>query len=571
MSLSKSVRHCRSFASAAGSAPVATPASSWRFPTFAGMKDLASEYGKPTAVLSGLFGSVAYVNPVVSVSVASMLAAAHVADLAVNNDLDDLTGLPRSTWNRMCGPAPNRKRVVVLGSGWGALSMVRKLDPMVYDVVIVSPRTYFFYTPLLAGVTTGTVKAHSVLEPVRQTTPMPHATFMKAECTDINVENKTLGLQDAETKIEVPYDHLVIAVGTQPNTFGIAGVQENALFLKELNHGTEVRKKLLERLEQASIAQKAGNNEDVDRLLTVAVVGGGPTGVEFCAELADFISTDIKRSFPNVAHKMKVHLVEALPGLLSMFDPKIGEHVTKHLVSVGVDVKTETMVKGVDGTTITLGKKSGSTSTLDYGMLVWVAGVGARPITKTLAAAFGQANPRGIEVDEFMRVKGAVSNEVFAFGDCSVSGNAWTAQVAAQQGKYLARAFRDEGANPSKPFVYDHQGTMAYVGKGEAVAVLEAPDLSSRSVRNFSFFRNLASCPDAWLNSEHRKGQPVEVVETKIDKKTTISLVGQSGFAVWRGVYYAKLFSYSNRYNVAIDWIRNVFWGRPTAYVLQSK
>jgi len=492
----------------------------------------------------------------------------------VNKDLDDLTTLPRQIWHRISGPAIDRKRVVVLGSGWAALSFARKLDPMVFDVTIISPRTYFFYTPLLAGVTTGTVKAHSVLEAVRQTAPMPHATYLKAECADIDVEERFLRCENAETQLKVPYDHLVVAVGAQPNTFGISGVQENAMFLKELDHATAVRQRILERLEQASIAHWAGRPEDVAKLLSIAIVGGGPTGVEFAAELADFVNKDVKRSFPQIASQLKVTLVEALPGLLPMFDPSIGEHVKKHLNSVGVDVRTETMVKGVDGNTITLAKKSGVsavTETLDYGALVWVAGVGARPVTKKLAAAFGQSNPRGIEVDEYLRVKGAPANEVFAMGDCSVSGNAWTAQVGAQQGKYLARAFRDESANASLPFSYDHQGTMAYVGKSEAVAVLKSPDLGVSQLKDFDFFRKLASCPDAWLSPEHRSGEPGKAVEVEEKKPWTVNVTGIAGFAVWRGVYFTKLFSYANRYNVAIDWIRNLCFGRAVASSLQSK
>jgi NADH:ubiquinone reductase (non-electrogenic) len=441
--------------------------------------------------------------------------------------------------------------------------MVRKLDPMEFDVTIISPRTYFFYTPMLAGVTTGTVKAHSVLEAVRQTTPMPHATFLKAECTDIDVENRVLGVKDTETRIEVPYDHLIVAVGAQPNTFGIQGVQEHAMFLKELNHGTIVRQRILDRLEQASIAYRAGRHEDVSRLLSVAIVGGGPTGVEFAAELADFIKRDVTRSFPTIASQLKVTLIEALPQLLPMFTSEIGDNVKKHLASIGVNVLTETMVKGVDSNTITLATKSGEKSTLDYGAMVWVAGIGARPITKKLAGAFGQSNPRGIEVDECLRVKGAPTNEVFAMGDCALSGKPPTAQVAAQQGKYLARAFRDEGANTLSPFKYDHQGTMAYVGQAEAVAVLNSPDFR---LNDFTFWRSLLSCPDELLKPEHRSDTAADVpAKTEKDAPKTMTVSGFAGFSVWRGIYYAKVFSYSNRYNVAIDWIRNVCFGRVVA------
>merc|ERR1712232_966091 len=103
---------------------------------------------------------------------------------------------------------------------------------------------------------------------------------------------------------------------------------------------------------------------------------------------------------------------------------------------------------------------------------------------------------------------------------------------------------------------------MAYVGESQSVAVLSPPNLKlTKSFANASFFRQLASCPDSMLKPEHRTGAPVVVTE----KKREISMLGMSGFAVWRGVYFSKLFSYSNRFNVATDWIRNFFFGRVVA------
>lgn len=243
-----------------------------------------------------------------------------------------------------------------------------------------------------------------------------------------------------------------------------------------------------------------------------------------------------------------------------MFDKTITEHVKQHLADIGVRVRTETMVKSVDSTSINMQTASGETKSMEYGVLVWVAGVGARPITKTLGASFGQSNPRGIEVDEFMRVKGTEPNDVFAFGDCAVSGYPLTAQVAAQQGKYLGRVFRDlRGGNEPVPFCYHHQGTMAYVGKAEAVAVLEPPPISAK------FWRTLSNCPDSWIKPEHKMtGKNVET------EKNVINVLGFQGFTVWRGVYFVKLFSYSNRFNVASDWIRNFFFGRVVASSLKS-
>jgi NADH:ubiquinone reductase (non-electrogenic) len=542
-----------------GQRTMATQAAATRLPTILGMKGLASEYSKTLIGGGGLFAAGCMVSPLAAVCVGSMFATAHVVDMVANDDLDDITTLPIWAWNRMCGPRNDRKRVVILGSGWGALAFARKLDPMLYDVTIISERSYFFYTPLLAGVTTGSVKAHSIVEPIRQTHPMPHATYINAECTGVDPEKKTLQCNNQGMDLDMHYDHLVVACGAQPNTFGIPGVQEHAFFLKELRHGLAVRKQILNRLEQAMIAHLAGRDEEVRKLLSITIVGGGPTGVELAAELVDYIESELKVSFPKVADRLKITLVEAMPAVLSMFDRSISEHVKQHLVNLGVEVCTETAVKSVDSNSITMQTKSGDTSTLDYGVLVWVAGVGARTITKTLAGAFGQSNNRGIEVDEFLRVKGARQNEVFAFGDCAVSGFPLTAQVAQQQGKYLGRVFRKNHAGNASPFCYNHQGTMAYVGSSQAVAVLQPPAVSS------SFWRYLSSCPDNWLKPEHRmSGGNIE------PQKSVLNVLGVRGFAVWRAVYYVKLFSYANRFNVASDWIRNLFFGRVVASSMQQ-
>lgn len=523
------------------------------------VRGLAAEQDRLSILGGGAIGALAIAKPPIGLTVGGCLAAAHVADLAINGDIDDLVSMPRRLKNRLAGPRANRKRIVVLGSGWGALSFVRKLDPMVFDVTIVSPRNYFFYTPMLAGVSSSTVKSHSVLEAIRQTAPMPHSTYVQAECTGIDPEEKTLHCEGAGISLDIPYDHLVVAVGAQPNTFGIPGVQEHALFLKELDHGLKVRQRILERLEQAEIARLAGKDTEVSKLLSVVVVGGGPTGVEFAAEIADFVRSDVKHSFPHVWDKLQVSVVEALPALLPMFDDSIGKKTKEHLTSVGVKVLTETMVKKVDTETVSLKTKDGEINELDYGALVWVAGIGSRPISKIIASAFNQSNPKGIEVDPCLRMKGSKDNEAFAFGDCAVSGFPLTAQVAAQQGKYLGRAFQDCDATHTDPFEYVHQGSLAYVGKGQAVAVLTSP-ISTPAVDSFAFWRKLASCPEDWIKPELR---------TKPDKKQKkafeVTAFGLSGFAIWRGVYFTKLISYRNRFNVGTDWLCAFFFGRTVA------
>eukprot|EP00401_Gymnodinium_catenatum_P015651 CAMPEP_0117486266 /NCGR_PEP_ID=MMETSP0784-20121206/15388_1 /TAXON_ID=39447 /ORGANISM="" /LENGTH=481 /DNA_ID=CAMNT_0005280871 /DNA_START=1 /DNA_END=1446 /DNA_ORIENTATION=- len=474
----------------------------------------------------------------------------------VNDDLDDIAYTLKRTFRFSQAADADRKKVVVLGSGWGALSFVKKLDPELYDVTVVSPRPFFFYTPLLCGSTTGTVSPGAIIEPIRDSAP--GCSYLHVVCRDVDLEAKKVFCSGTGSDVALDYDHLVVAVGAQPNTFGIPGVDKHAMFLKEIEHGREVRKQFLDRVEQADVALAAGQLDRVKQLLNVVVVGGGPTGVEFCGELSDFIKKDLVRQFPRLREHFQATLVEALPGLLTMFQKAVGEHVQEHLVNQGVDVRLNAMVKEAHEKSVQIKLKDGTVQTIDFGTLVWVAGVGMRPFTKQLCqkigADAGQTDRRGLLVDECLRVKGTRLGEVFAIGDCAVSGKPPTAQVAAQQGKYLGRMFRagneDSISDDStKGFAYSHQGTMAYIGDSKAATELFPNGLiklGRSSITDHLWWRSL------YGECDH------------------VRVMGLAGFAVWRSVYFSKMYSSRGRWSVASDWMRTSFFGRPASTSAQG-
>mmetsp|Transcript_17441 Transcript_17441/g.49524 ORF Transcript_17441/g.49524 Transcript_17441/m.49524 type:complete len:510 (+) Transcript_17441:95-1624(+) len=469
----------------------------------------------------------------------------------VNDDLDDVSYAIRKRFY----PAPavdERKKVVVLGSGWGAMAFVRKLDPDLYNVTMVSPRPFFFYTPLLVGSTTGVVSPGAIIEPIRDVTQVD---LLRVECRDVDLKAKKV---HCDQDLTLDYDHLVVAVGAQPNTFGIPGVDKHAFFMKEIEHGRAVRKHMLDVIDRADVAMAAGRVDEVKKMLNFVVVGGGPTGVEFCGELSDFISMNLKKRYPRIAEHFKVTLVEALPSLLTMFDKSISSYVHEHLVGQGVDIRLNAAVKEVTEDVVQVKNKDGSVDTMEYGALVWVAGVGMRPFTKALCEQIGtdngQTDRRGLLVDECLRVKGTPPGEVFAIGDCAVSGNPPTAQVAFQQGKYLGKLFRrgseDMLASPeTKGFSYMHQGAMAYIGKGEAATQLDPNGilkLGKGSITDHIFWRSLYGETDQ------------------------LRVGGLAGFAIWRSVYYLKLMSARNCWAVGSDWMRTTFFGRPASSSAQG-
>jgi NADH:ubiquinone reductase (non-electrogenic) len=158
-----------------------------------------------------------------------------------------------------------KKKVVILGTGWGGMSFLKNLDSTKYDVRVVSPRNYFVFTPLLPSVTSGTVEARSITEPIRRIIRKKDVKFVEAECTKIDAVNKKVHCKDAshlkckgKEVFELEYDYLVVAVGATPNTFGTKGVEEYCNFLKEIEDAEKIRGRIVNCFETASLPNLTG-------------------------------------------------------------------------------------------------------------------------------------------------------------------------------------------------------------------------------------------------------------------------------------------------------------------------
>lgn len=467
-------------------------------------------------------------------------------------------------------PDPNKKTLVVLGTGWGSVSLLKKLDTSYYNVVVVSPRNYFLFTPLLPSCTTGLIEHRSIMEPIRNILRHKRTTvqFYEAETTKIDYEKRVVQISDLSeirgdvTTTEVPFDLLVIGVGAENATFGIPGVREHSCFLKEVGDAQAIRKKIMDCVETATF--KGQPAEEVERLLHMVVVGGGPTGVEFAGELRDFFVQDLKKWIPEIADKFRVTLVEALPNVLPSFSKQLVDYTEKTLNDESIDVHTKTMVKKVTEKTIeaevTRPDGSKATQVMPYGLLVWATGNAVRPLVKDLMAQLPvqKDSRRGLAVDEYLVVKG--TENVWAIGDCAVAGYAPTGQVAAQEGNYLARLLNAAGRaedlkaeiqrldevrsqiqdGPERaeleaetkgrekqlrrlkqvgPFKYTHQGSLAYIGSEKAVADV------------------------TWMNGNFASG-------------------GGLTFLFWRSAYLSMCFSARNRILVVLDWVKAEMFGR---------
>ncbi|CAK4350434.1 unnamed protein product [Aphanomyces euteiches] len=315
----------------------------------------------------------------------------------------------------------SKHQLLVIGSGWGAVSFLRNLkhDPST-QVTVVSPRGVFLYTPLLPAATTGTVEARSIIEPIRRLLPKG-ARFVEASATDIDPVAKTVTCESAllpGKSFSLSFDTLVVAVGSVANTFGVPGVLEHCHFLKSYDDATGIRSTIHERWEQAALPTTTP--EERKRLLTFVVCGAGPTGAELAAELQDLFTSDLAKEYPDIVHEASVIVIEANSQVLSMFDRRIADHATAAFSTQGIVTKLNTRVVGVTEQGVdVLDIPTNTKSTIPAATVVWATGVGMHPLASSLAAKLSpQTNRRALIVDEWLRVKGA-EDRIFCVGDAA--------------------------------------------------------------------------------------------------------------------------------------------------------
>jgi NADH:ubiquinone reductase (non-electrogenic) len=341
--------------------------------------------------------------------------------------------------------------VVVLGCGWASHAAVKVLDLDRYDAVVISPTTAFFFTPLLPQTAVGTLEFRSLCEPTRVANEF--SGFLQAAAESLDTSNKTITVRAAlpdengvRKRFVVPYDTLVIAVGEQAATFGVPGVQEHAFFLKELADARRLRKRIAELFETAALP--GTSEKERRRLLSFVVVGGGPTGVEFCGTLSDTLREDFKRAYPGLMPYVSVTLLQSAQSVLTAFAAALQERALNALKTSGIEARLGVRVVEVTKNEVVL--KTGER--LPAGLCVWSTGNAARPFVRELVEqiplqselnAKSSAAGRKLAVDPYLRVVGL--EDVVALGDCAstlLSGGPFlpaTAQVAGQQGAYVGR------------------------------------------------------------------------------------------------------------------------------------
>ena len=269
-----------------------------------------------------------------------------------------------------------RERLVILGTGWGSYSVLRHINKKLFDVIVISPRNHFLFTPLLCSTTVGTLEFRSIIEPIRNTGFRDEHHFQLAEAVKLLPDQHTVVCRSILNNDEyvLKYDRLVVGVGAVSNTFGIAGVHENAFFLKEIADARKIRNQILQNFELAM--QPGVAEEEKKRLLHFVIVGGGPTGVEFGAELYDFVKQDVTRLYAHERSKVSVTLIEARQ-ILPSFDAKLRDFAERKMRQRDQFQLVQSSVTEVHSDHIEL--EDGSV--LPCGLVVWSTGLAPRPFT----------------------------------------------------------------------------------------------------------------------------------------------------------------------------------------------
>ncbi|KAL0076187.1 NDE1, mitochondrial external NADH dehydrogenase [Phycomyces blakesleeanus] len=378
--------------------------------------------------------------------------------------------------NRTRTLAKSHGRIVVLGSGWAGFKLMRDLNKEHYDVTVISPRNYFVFTPLLASTAVGTLEFRCITEPVRGYSK--DVDYHQALCNSVDLENQlihcTSNLDDNKgEKFTVDYDKLVIAVGEYSNTFNTPGVKEYGIFLKDIKDAQRIRARVLECFEFA--AQPGVTDEEKANKLHFAVVGGGPTGVEFSAELYDFITEDLSRLYPQLMEYTRMTVYDVSPSILGSFDQKLSNYATQKFERNGIQIKPGSHVLEVKKDVISI-KEEGE---VPYGMLVWSTGLMPNPIVESMMTAAKDPRTRRILTDKKLRVLDSKTMEplknIYALGDCATIKDynlPATAQVASQKAIYLGNELNvalKSNSHVDKGFSFENRGSMAYIGSWQAV------------------------------------------------------------------------------------------------------
>lgn len=410
--------------------------------------------------------------------------------------------------------------IVIVGGGFGGVAVARRLEARLHpgeaEIVLLSRENYTLFTPMLPEVMSGELEVRHVVTPIR--TQLHRTRFVLADVDDIDIANRTLRYHHVLTQQNVrqPFDQLVLALGSSTSDFGIPGVAEHTWALKSLEDAELLRNHLVWLLEFADTTTDEARR---DRLLTIAVVGGGFTGVEAAGEIGQLFRSVLRFYRSLTGRKVKVILIEAGPTLLAGLPPKMGQYARRVLERRGIEVLTGDGVSSVDerGLMLQSGRR------IESETIVWSAGVKPSPLIGR-EPSLPKTRRGAIETAQDMSVPKFPG--IWAVGDCASipdgSGGVYplTAQHAIREGPHLAdNMVAVLHGDATRPFRYNTLGMMAALGGRAGVAQLPG----DRVITGFA----------AWF--------------------------------LWRTYYLFRLPGLDRKLRVAFDWTLELLFPRDTA------
>ena len=373
-----------------------------------------------------------------------------------------------------------RRRVVIVGGGFGGLAAAKELRRANAEVTLVDRMSHHLFQPLLYQAAAGALSEGQIALPIRVLLKRHQNTrVLMAEATDLDADGRKLGL---DTGQELPYDSLILACGAETSYFGHEEWRQVSFGLKTLADVVRLRSRIFSAFEEAERATDPATRAE---WLTFAVVGGGPTGVETSGALA-ILSRALRRDFSRAdPAQARVILVDAGKRVLPALSERLSGKAAEGLASLGVTVREGRQATAIDdsGLTALVGETD---ERIAARTVVWAAGVRAARLTEVVARATGASTDRGgrIEVNSDCTIPG--HPEISAIGDMTrhpaADGKALPglATVAIQQARHVAKAIRTGQPGASTPFRYFDKGALAVVGRGKAVCQVRGREVSGR-------------------------------------------------------------------------------------------
>ncbi|MDY3561406.1 NAD(P)/FAD-dependent oxidoreductase [Gemmata sp. JC673] len=368
-------------------------------------------------------------------------------------------------------------KVVIIGGGFGGLVAAQSLNKTPAEVTLIDRRNFHLFQPLLYQVATGALSPANIASPLRSILKRQKNTHvLLGEVTGFDIPGKAVLLKDGT---RVPFDTLIVATGSTHHYFGKADWAERAPGLKTVEDATEVRRRVLSAFERA---ERTTDPKERARQLTFVVVGGGPTGVEMAGAISELAKYTLRADFRSVdPATARVVLIEGQPKVLGAFHEKLSAKALKALHGMGIEVMLDAHVNAIEPHYVLVqpDDKAVAPVRIDTETVVWAAGVKASPLGQVLADAIGGVTVgRGGHVPVNPDCTVGNRPDIFVIGDmASLPGTngkplPGLAPVATQQGEYVAGVIvrRLKGETPKGPFRYFDKGTMATIGRGQAVA-----------------------------------------------------------------------------------------------------